>query len=333
MLNVGSRVRVSFPEMLGKVTGTICGRYENPATEQLEWLFCSDTSFPASFDDAPHLGPPHTTRFIQSPVREYVEELNPSKPDVWEKAHLAVGVYATEDFECDDVYFPVGSAGRVLYDEGGARLTVLWTQVRIPQASFVKGPGGFSFKQWEVPKKYLNFGKIDLHSGQVVHPWGPWGVPEIPSPKAKIKYKTGDLVIYTSPRSVRVGTKDGRSSANMIRGTILMVSSADGLCLTGTIVGNCQEQLFGSNLRVDISAVAPFPFTWITEGRQVKVVAEVNFRKRPLKGLTGKVITSTDQDGDVGVQFQEDIGAGSLDGLGQDGKCLYLPVKALEVSE
>jgi hypothetical protein len=54
------------------------------------------------------------------------------------------------------------------------------------------------------------------------------------------------------------------------------------------------------------------------------------FKKKNLQRSRGKVILATDFEGDVGIQFLEDIGAGSLDGIGKEGRCLYIPVESVE---
>ena len=42
------------------------------------------------------------------------------------------------------------------------------------------------------------------------------------------------------------------------------------------------------------------------------------------------VVLPLDQDGEIGLQFEEDINAGSLDGYGQDKRCLYIHHSAIE---
>jgi hypothetical protein len=49
--------------------------------------------------------------------------------------------------------------------------------------------------------------------------------------------------------------------------------------------------------------------------------------------MKGKVILSTDTEGDVGIEFKEDIGAGSLDGIGKEGHCIYIEADLVKSSE
>ena len=56
-------------------------------------------------------------------------------------------------------------------------------------------------------------------------------------------------------------------------------------------------------------------------------------KNHPLQGEKATVILPVDPDGDIGVVFKENIGAGSLDGMGPNGHCLYIPEKSLKKSE
>jgi hypothetical protein len=49
--------------------------------------------------------------------------------------------------------------------------------------------------------------------------------------------------------------------------------------------------------------------------------------------MKGKVILSTDAEGDVGIEFPDDIGAGSLDGIGREGHCIYIEASLVKSSE
>lgn len=49
--------------------------------------------------------------------------------------------------------------------------------------------------------------------------------------------------------------------------------------------------------------------------------------------MIGKVILSTDAEGDVGIEFEEDLGAGSLDGIGKEGHCIYIEASLVKSSE
>ena len=69
---------------------------------------------------------------------------------------------------------------------------------------------------------------------------------------------------------------------------------------------------------------------FIDRGSKVEITTSLPFRKRDLKGLQAKVILPLDQDDELGLEFLEEIGAGSLDGYGKDKKCLYVHRKHIE---
>lgn len=74
-----------------------------------------------------------------------------------------------------------------------------------------------------------------------------------------------------------------------------------------------------------------FPHPYLGEGEKVQVEnKELQFRQRRLEGLRGTVLLSTDANGNVGVEFEQDLHAGSFDGLGAQGKCLFVPAECLK---
>jgi hypothetical protein len=60
------------------------------------------------------------------------------------------------------------------------------------------------------------------------------------------------------------------------------------------------------------------------------VVEDFNFKKRNLKGMRCKVIHHNSSHGQSFVEFDEDVGGGSADGLGKAGFCVVLPSELLE---
>jgi hypothetical protein len=101
------------------------------------------------------------------------------------------------------------------------------------------------------------------------------------------------------------------------------------------IIGGCSDFLVGQTLRIRASHMKthPKPDMFYRPGQTVEIVAEIDFRKKPLQGMKGKVILSTDAEGDVGIEFKEDIGAGSLDGIGREGHCIYIEASLVKSSE
>jgi len=101
------------------------------------------------------------------------------------------------------------------------------------------------------------------------------------------------------------------------------------------IIGECADNLLNrtADVRVDYLRKHPSPDNFYRPGQQVEIVAVVDFRKKPLQGMKGQVILSTDREGDVGIEFTEDIGAGSLDGIGKEGHCIYIEASLVKSSE
>lgn len=65
--------------------------------------------------------------------------------------------------------------------------------------------------------------------------------------------------------------------------------------------------------------------------QQDKVVAkDFNFKKRNLKGMRCKVVHYNRSQGHSFVEFDENVGGGSADGLGKAGFCVVLPSELLE---
>jgi len=114
----------------------------------------------------------------------------------------------------------------------------------------------------------------------------------------------------------------------LVHGTVVQCLDPSNrvFCLVDGGLGKREEnKVVLSRLRLK-----PFEHAWFDKGDKISVSKEVNFRKRNLKGLQGKVLLPTDADGDVGVEFKVDLGAGTLDGIGADGRCLFIPAASLE---
>lgn len=324
MLDPGSRISAYIPASSERVTGTIRGFYNNPRLGRMQWLMIPDKRS-LSFEDFPEVGLGHSTVFVSTETgsENEVLELDPSLDSSWTGVPQQVGVYTTRNFSHDGVVFPIGTVGRVVRFLKYPLVGVMWNNPAIPSRAAER------FRLWEVPTGYFSFGFVDLPGGKVISAWSGTA----PSPSAlKSNFKVGDVVTYVFAKPFPVTGRAARTRS-MVRGTVLVVDGIDGAMTTATIIGNCQEQIIGVGVKIGSSALSLFPFTWIGEDKKVRVMEEVTFRKKSLRDQIGLVLSSTDQDGDVGVQFLEDIGAGSLDGLGQDGKCLFIPSKALEISE
>lgn len=327
MLSPGTRIEAYISDVGERITGTICGSYKNPALGVKQEVMVTDKK-DMGFQALPSIGLEHQTVFVDSSVKSenQIVLLDAHTPASWAKTCKSVGVYAVHDFEFDQVFFPMGTVGRVSHFVGNSRISVLWNNANLSEG----GGGGsreFPFLRcWEVPSEHLAFGLVDLSNGYIINPWGP--AVNVP---AKPKFQKEDVVSYISPRAARVAGEDGRSYS-IVRGTVLTVLGVNRNSVTLAVAGNCQEKMVGTTLMADASSLALLPFPWIPKGATVRIKEEVVFRKKSLQHQTGVVLSPTDPDGDVGVQFPDDIGAGSLDGLGKDGRCLFVPARALEIS-
>lgn len=328
------RISAFIPSVGKRLNGILCGIYKSTLTKTKvapqQQLMVVDQGFPI-LKSCLEIGIIHSTLYVDMAYgsNNEIRILEASRPETWEHVPQNVGVYASRDFEYDGVYFPKWTAGRVSVFTSPNMVRVLWEHSILGDRWIGLDHEKFSnLAYWEVPSEYLEFGTIDLRLGKVTHAWGP---NKVPPASFKKKFQVGDMVTYVSPRSHRIVGNDGHSHT-MGYGTILKVIVANRGATGVTLIGNCQSEIIGANAQLDSNLLAPFLFPWFPEGEKVRVTKEVMFQKRSLQDQIGIVLSSTDQDGDVGIQFQEDIGAGSLDGLGPDGRCLFVPSKALEIS-
>lgn len=150
--------------------------------------------------------------------------------------------------------------------------------------------------------------------------------------KPPTKFKPGQILILKVER-----LNHGRAR---LRRPVLLASGERVQLETGALL-RCQEptvfevlqgNLAGSRVRWDPTlSLHECPHPWIAAGTRVRIRdPELTFRKHPLHEREGIVKIGTDADGDVGVEFAEDLGAGSLDGAGKDGHCLFVPARYLE---
>ncbi len=160
------------------------------------------------------------------------------------------------------------------------------------------------------------FGKVEAF-------WGPGLQQDI---------RVGDYVIYTHPTPCAIDHASGRRF--ITKGAILQVDTReDPSSFSIRVVGGCKLDEIGARARIRRSAIAPLTEKFIHRSATVEIVADLEFKKRNLKGRRAVVLLPTDLDGDIGVQFDEDINAGSLDGVGENRKCLYIPASVVKVSE
>jgi hypothetical protein len=336
MLLQGRRINAFIPQIGVRRNGILGAIHGDPKTKRKQWWMVADQRS-EDFGSFPEIGIKNSTIFVD---RSYgsdndIQFMDESSASTWANVPINVGVYTTRLFEYDGVLFPPGMVGRVVCFTSSVTIRALW---RFPTLSDMpeRIPADKKFPHlngWQVPSEHVSIGTVNLLSGQVINDWKSDVTVSAPS---KPKFCIGDIVTYvaTRPYQIQVVGKDYHvPPINMTRGTILTVEGVLTSFINATVVGNCRNRMIGSSVTLDTRLLDLFPFPWFPKGKKVRVTWELMFQKRSLQDQIGVVLSSTDQDGDVGVQFPEDIGAGSLDGLGPDGRCLFVPSKALEISE
>ncbi len=235
---------------------------------------------------------------------------------VYEKLPLHVGMYAPRSFKHDNIKFGSGAVGRVTRI-GKDRVTLRWYNVLGIKAPF-----------W-VPLAKVQWCYFDPNNFDIMGVWHSYGGDA---------GSVGDILVYDSDVVKMVGS-DGRDNRHVVaRGTILKRTNSErydaydgpNRGIKVQIMSGASPAIIGRELVVSRREVYPFENPFIKSGNTVEIVADLTFRKKSLQGRKGVVILSTDLDGDIGIEFPEDIGAGSLDGVGREGRCLYLPTDSVK---
>lgn len=247
----------------------------------------------------------------------------------WHKnAPTTLAVHFGKDTRFDGVVFSTRDVGRIMGPgQHSGQVSVMWMNKRSEHFNTHQF-AGLAEKVpncYYVPINQLRLCAVNPNTWEILHSFGPLG------PPTQI-FKAGDILVYNSDKGIRAPTKDSKI-VNVGRGAIIQVSQDDGGSVMGHLVGGCIPEMLGSAIGIDRRLLETFPHPWVPQGAEVSITAEIHFRKNPLLGKKGRVLLATDAEGDVGIEFPEDIGAGSLDGEGKDGHCLYLPASALKISE
>jgi hypothetical protein len=180
---------------------------------------------------------------------------------------------------------------------------------------------------YNVPRQMLALCRLDSMR-RVVVIW-----PNSGQTDENVKFKKGDYLrtIVAEPQRVTNGERNYRIDP----GTIMRYKGqVDRHKSQVVLAGGCDPAIIGIATIAATKGLEPLEEEFIDAGKEVEITATIDFRKRDLKGLHAVVVLPLDQDGEVGLQFKEDISAGSLDGHGEDKKCLYIHHSAMKkVSE
>jgi len=330
ILGVGERVKISSSNGEGKVIGTVI--VPDTATRYSRWSGCCVVLM-----DEPESGLYRNTAgdFLKKihwhvSAKDQVRALGINDVERlsdqtsagmwWGRVPQILGVRVSNGITYDGVEFPSNGVGRIVRRDTN-RVLVHW--INFNNSRFrdrcdeVKG----ATRCYWVPLQYLELCVFSTENYQIFESFGAFG-----GSREMPVYKIRDLLVMKYDRPMLK-----RGNPNVMDGSIMrVVEDLGGPAIKIQVVGNCSKDQEGMISLIDKRYVAPFPFPFLTHGTSVMVNKDVQFRKRNLRGMTGKVKLYTDLDGDVGVEFEEDIDAGSLDGEGRDGHCLYLSVSALD---
>ena len=255
-------------------------------------------------------------------------------PEKWELVPTHIGVVSLQGFIQDHVKIYKGRTGRIINGFSGrdgvrdGMILVSWNFSDDRFSTVLDGAGIERHNIWEVPASKLGLCSITRSDGSVKVIW--------PNKFGQgIIYKVGDIC-RVSGRSVSVLDRRDREVV-LSAGTVveLLEQGDKSKAWRCRIIGGCVESILNQtlNIREDMFKQFPDSALFYRQGQNVEIVAKVDFRKKPLQGMTGKVILSTDAEGDVGIEFPEDIGAGSLDGIGKEGHCIYIEASLVKSSE
>jgi hypothetical protein len=240
-----------------------------------------------------------------------------------------VAVYVPGRFRHDGMEFARFATGRVVSDEGNNQVAVSWSHQDERFYDCTDHNGKVWTNCWTVDLAKLEWCFINEQTTAIT-PWPAQGA----NKPVKIQYNPKEVV---SLHRGKVVVADSQGSEHLLTpGVVLeIVGQASSNSWAIKVVGRCPDPVLNCVGQVREDYIRPLieADVFFRSGQEVEIVAEISFRKTPLKGMKGKVVLATDVDGDVGVEFPEDIGAGSLDGVGKQGHCLYVEANALSESE
>lgn len=252
--------------------------------------------------------------------------------DSWHTVPENVGVCVRKSFEHDTVGFPSGVTGRIVAPPDMDRSMVLisWNFSNDNFHNHEDNGGNLWNQCWQVPLSKISMCLLNYEKKVLSH-W-PAGLGNKKSDRKK-----EDICTVTGRSVNYVNEETGREQV-LPEGTVVeLLKNNGGSSRTWTcrIIGGCPDGMMNAALNISERYLRdhPSPDSFYRPGQVVEIVAKVDFRKKPLQGMKGQVILSTDAEGDVGIEFKEDIGAGSLDGIGREGHCIYIEASLVKSSE
>ncbi len=329
-LQTGQRLHFRHPRTDVWVGGTVINpnigrKNEMPPLPEGRVLICADEIDLETFRQAPELtgrgyGIIVSQNHISMLPKNFSTEAYDTVPD-------HIGVVVVQEFLHDDVTFTRYDTGRLLQlDREKNTAFISWYKKENDRFVYskVRRASGL-IVQWtncyHVPIKHLNWCRMS--SGRSVEViWPGRFLPQTP------EFNVGDYVVYTADRPLKVAGADGHYFA-VAKGAILQITGQDNHVHHYMIrtVSSCRK---GLEARLTSDAFVRLEASYLPGGTPVEITAHLKFKKRDLQGQKGVIVLPTDSDGDVGVEFNEDIGAGSLDGHGKSRHCLYVPADSVQ---
>ncbi len=244
-----------------------------------------------------------------------------------------VGVVVVEAGKVNGVIFEPGQAGRVVTQINGSEPYVMVNWF-FPNKNFYNGmdssdacrqnvPPELYRNCFNVPRSMLAFCRLSSKM-RVEAIWPNSGEQSDNTP-----WKKGDFLrtLITEPQRVTNETRNFRISP----GTIVRYQrQVDRSKSEVVLAGGCDPAILGVSTIISTKGLEKLEEEFIDAGGEVEITATIDFRKRDLRGMRAVVILPLDQDGEIGLQFKEDIKAGSLDGHGEDKRCLYIHHSAVK---
>jgi len=303
-LVTGSRVRLPDPMGDEKYAHGTVVEVKDPLPKGLI-LLCMDRQS-EHYEDCPDIcGEGHGLLARQSSLRSAGFR---DRKSAYRDIPDHIGMFAPAAFDYENMHFAQNSLGRIV-ELNADTVTMQWFNVEGMHSPIY------------VPKESLRWCRFDTDTLKIKRTWYTTYCPLIP----------GDVLAYNSDKALQVS-----GGYVVTRGVLLKHAGFDRerCCINATILSGMDPEILGMNCKVRKQDVLKFEEPFLERGEEVEVVAQIMFKKRDIQGSRGKVVLATDIDGDVGIQFPENINAGSLDGVGKEGCCLYVPSDAVrKVSE
>lgn len=261
--------------------------------------------------------------------------------DGYEQYHgvpAGTGVIVKEELFIENYIIAAGNVGRVLRERDDCYL-IFFPQAAVEAfdpimlAVVVRGET-MPWCRW-IDKDLVEWGWWNTGSFEIQKVYGSASVPETSKIVVGgfVRFKGGQPHKFVAPND------DGRATLNWAiqDGALLkvLVTSAERRgSVKCKIISGCSPEGLGTDIVLDKrNVVAVEEENIMIPGQEVEIVAEIVFKEHNLHGRKGRVILASDADKEIGIELDSNINAGSLDGQGKAGHCLYVSEGTLRKTE